>query len=70
LSYTAKQANKENFTKQASITKRYGLFFGNRKKISEQPGYWIGMLFMKTSEMFCLGIGYLLGKWKKIENIY
>ncbi len=68
--YKIKQANKQNFQKQSWILKRYGLFFSSFTKIVQNPFLRIGMLLMKTAEMFIGACGYIGGQFKKIENIY
>lgn len=48
--YKTDPANKQNFSKQASLLKRYLLFLSNPEKLFKTPKYGIGMLFMKTME--------------------
>lgn len=60
--YHAISANQENFKKQSNILQRYFLFFSDPVKLFKNPILGFGMLFMKTSEFFFGGLGYLLKK--------
>lgn len=68
--YIKKEANQEKFAHQASVLQRYALFFRAPQKLFGKPILGAGMLFMKTAEMMSGACGYLIGKWRKIENIY
>lgn len=59
--YKTKQQNKKYVGKQASLLNRYVLFLSKPQKLFRNPIVGLGMLFMKTSEMAALGLGYLSG---------
>lgn len=47
---------------QASVFKRYFLFFKNPKKLFSDPFLGVGMLFMKSIEFFLGAVGYIFRK--------
>ena len=57
------QNNQEYFKKQASIFKRYKLFFSDPKKLFKDPILGLGLLFMKTTEFCVGGYGYSISKF-------
>jgi len=61
--YSTKRINEEYFKKQANPLNRYVLYLSNPFKLFKEPLFGFGMLFMKTSEFFAGGAGYLLGKY-------
>jgi len=56
--YTGK-TDSVNIKNQGNIFKRYGLFFSSPRKLFQNPGLGLGMLFMKTGEFFFGGVAYL-----------
>lgn len=60
--YKSVEANKENFRKQYSIFKRYGLFFSDPRMLFDNPVLGLGVLFMKACEFGSWGAGFLTGK--------
>jgi glycosyltransferase involved in cell wall biosynthesis len=60
--YKTVPANKDTFSKQSSILNRYMLFFSDPVKLFKNPVVGFGMLFMKTSEFFAGGLGYIYAK--------
>jgi len=60
--YMSVEANRENFRKQQSVFKRYGLFFSNPGMLFKNPVLGIGVLFMKLCEFGSWGAGFLTGK--------
>lgn len=57
--YKQRESNEQSFKKQSSILNRYVLYFSKPQKLFVNPLIGSGMLFMKTSEFFAGGIGYL-----------
>lgn len=55
---------------QTSILKRYSLFFSNPYKLFKNPLLGLGMLFLKTSEFFFGGLGYLLSSKSNVKKIH
>jgi hypothetical protein len=49
--YVAKEANKQKFSTQSSVLRRYALFLSQPRKLFAHPLYGIAMLWMKTAEM-------------------
>ena len=68
--YKSQSTNKDNFSNQSSIINRYLLFFKNPWLLLKNPLIGLGMLWMKTVEMISGASWYLLGKIKKVDNIY
>ncbi len=66
VNYVSKNKNYEKFRKQTGIINRYKLFFSQPIKLFKNPIIGFGMLFMKTCEFGFGGMGYLIGKFKKI----
>ena len=64
--YIAKNKHTHNISNQTGIFSRYKLFFSKPSKIFRHPFLWVGMIFMKTCEFGFGGVGYLIGKFKKI----
>lgn len=62
--YMKKKDNKDSTEKQFSILGRYAIFFKQPKKLLKDPILSCGMLFMKTSEFFFGGLGYIIGLMK------
>lgn len=62
VKYIEKNKAQKKPSQQTSITRRYGLFFSNPKKLFNNPLLGIGMLFMKTCEFGFGGAGYLKAK--------
>lgn len=60
--YRSVAANRENFHKQYSIFKRYGLFFSNPRMLFEDPVLGMGVLFMKVCEFASWGAGFLTAR--------
>jgi glycosyltransferase involved in cell wall biosynthesis len=60
------RSDSTNVAKQTNVFFRYGLFFKKPSPIVQHPILFIGMLFMKTTEFFFGGLGYLFAS-KKIE---
>ncbi len=60
--YKSIPANRGIYRKQASLLRRYSLFFSRPGKLFRNPLTGLGMLFMKTSEFVAAGIGYGLGR--------
>ncbi len=68
--YKNNKANQQNFSNQSNIIDRYKLFFRSPKKLFANSMIWLWMIYMKTCEMIFGGCGYILSKFKKIDNIY
>jgi glycosyltransferase involved in cell wall biosynthesis len=62
--YSDKIENKNEFTMQSSIVKRYKLFFSKPIELFKNPILGIGMLFMKMVEFIAVGTGYFLKEYK------
>lgn len=60
--YRSIEANKENFRKQYSIFRRYGLFFSDPRMLFGDPILGVGVLFMKACEFASWGAGFLVAK--------
>lgn len=60
--YSSQEANASKYKQQASIVKRYQLFFSQPQKLLTNPIIAGGMLFMKTAEFGAGGFGYIKGK--------
>lgn len=60
ISIYKKKANKSSFRKQASVIRRFLLFFSNPKKLFSNPSVGIGMLIMKLCEYGAGMVGYIL----------
>ncbi len=56
--YFSVEANKVNYKKQSSLTKRFQLFLSNPQKLMKFPIIGLGMLFMKTCEFAAGGLGF------------
>lgn len=68
--YKSQTTNKDNFSNQSSILNRYLLFLKKPKQLLYNPIIGLGMLWMKSIEMISGASGYLLGKIRKVDNIY
>ncbi|HEX6462193.1 MAG TPA: glycosyltransferase [Candidatus Saccharimonadales bacterium] len=62
------QTKSQNMQSQTGIVARYKLFFNEQKKIVRSPHTWLGMLFMKTAEFGCGGLGYIATRLRKRES--
>jgi glycosyltransferase involved in cell wall biosynthesis len=52
------------YKKQSSLMRRYLLFLSQPHKLFQSPSLGIGMLFMKTIEFCCGGIGAIMNRLK------
>ncbi|MCX6739601.1 MAG: glycosyltransferase [Candidatus Parcubacteria bacterium] len=59
INYANKNKRGDAFKKQTGVIKRYALFFSKPDQLFKNPLLGLGMLFMKTCEFACGGIGYL-----------
>lgn len=59
---TYKKKNLAYYVKQSNLVLRLVLFFSQPIKLFKNPLLGIGLLFMKTSEFFAGGLGYLFRK--------
>lgn len=66
LKYKENNSNQEKIVKQTGIINRYKLFLSQPKKLFKNPIVGFGMIFMKICEFGFGGVGYFLGKIKKI----
>jgi glycosyltransferase involved in cell wall biosynthesis len=64
--YRKIKANEVYLKQQASIIKRYGLFFSRPYRLFKKPLIGFGMLFMKACEFGAGGLGYLARKIRDI----
>jgi len=64
--YAGKNKGSGRFKRQTGIFSRYKLFLSHPKKLFKNPIIGLGMLFMKTCEFVFGGMGYFVGKFKKI----
>lgn len=58
--YTGKSGHSDAVSKQTGILGRYWLFLSKPGKLFARPLVGFGMLFMKTCEFVCGGLGYLI----------
>jgi len=62
--YLAKNKSTLNSRSQNSVIARYKLYFSDTKKLFKNPLTGLGMLFMKTAELFFGGIAILMVRFK------
>ncbi|HET8671175.1 MAG TPA: glycosyltransferase [Candidatus Saccharimonadales bacterium] len=67
--YLQKNQVSSKMTNQLGPLQRYALFFSRPGKLIRHPIIAMGMLFMKTCEFGCGGLGYVVSRRKKSATI-